>query len=81
MDRSTKSFSSAKDHLFLRTAFDLYDTGNYDAMSLAGLIADDARMTKKDLQRWVEKAYAGALPGATVPWVAWPFPRIGPVRQ
>src|SRR6266478_2548433 len=34
-------------------ALDLYDTGNYDAMYLAGLIADDAQMTKKDLQRWV----------------------------
>lgn len=51
-------------------ALDLYDTGNYDAMYLAGLIADDARMTRQDLQCWVEKAYAGALPGATVPWVA-----------
>jgi 3-methyladenine DNA glycosylase AlkD len=51
-------------------ALDLYDTGNYDAMYLAGLIADDARMTKKDLQRWVDKAYAGSLPGSTVPWVA-----------
>lgn len=48
-------------------ALDLYDSGNYDAMYLAGLIADDARMTKKDLRRWVKKAYAGALPGATVP--------------
>jgi hypothetical protein len=51
-------------------ALDLYETGNYDAMYLAGLIADDARMTKQDLQRWVERAYAGSLPGATVPWVA-----------
>jgi len=51
-------------------ALDLYHTGNYDAMYLAGLIADDARMTKQDLNRWVEKAYAGSLPGATVPWVA-----------
>src|SRR5262245_35437935 len=51
-------------------ALDLYDTGNYDAMYLAGLIADDARMTKKDLQRWVKKAYGGALAGATVAWVA-----------
>ncbi|MEO6034215.1 MAG: DNA alkylation repair protein, partial [Verrucomicrobiota bacterium] len=32
--------------------------------------ADAARMTKKDLQRWVEKANGGSLPGATVPWVA-----------
>src|SRR6266511_1649594 len=53
-----------------RLALNLYDTGNYDAMYLAGLIADDARMTKKDLQRWVAKAYAGSLPGSTVPWVA-----------
>jgi 3-methyladenine DNA glycosylase AlkD len=51
-------------------ALDLYDTGNYDAMYLAGLIADDARMTPNDLQRWVEKARGGALAGATVAWVA-----------
>jgi hypothetical protein len=51
-------------------ALDLYDTGNYDAMYLAGLIADDARMTKQDLQRWADKAYTGSLPGATVPSVA-----------
>ncbi len=50
-------------------ALDLYDTGIYDAMYLAGLIADDARMTKKDLQGWVEKA-GSALCGYTVPWVA-----------
>lgn len=29
-----------------RLALDLYDTGIYDAMYLAGLIADDAKMTK-----------------------------------
>jgi 3-methyladenine DNA glycosylase AlkD len=51
-------------------ALDLYDTGVYDAMYLAGLIADDARMTKKDLQHWVSKAYCGALCGTTVAWVA-----------
>jgi len=51
-------------------ALDLYDTGIYDAMYLAGLIADDARMTKRDLHRWVEKAAGGALESATVPWVA-----------
>ncbi len=28
-------------------ALDLYDTGNYDAMYLAGLVADDAKMTRK----------------------------------
>jgi 3-methyladenine DNA glycosylase AlkD len=51
-------------------ALDLYDTGNSDAMYLAGLIADDAKMTKKDLQRWVEKAYCPLHSEYTVPWVA-----------
>ncbi len=51
-------------------ALDLYETGVYDAMYLAGLIADDARMTREDLQRWVEGAYCRALCGATVAWVA-----------
>jgi 3-methyladenine DNA glycosylase AlkD len=50
-------------------ALDLYDTGVYDAMYLAGLIADDAQMTKKDLQSWVKKA-GPALAGSTVAWVA-----------
>ena len=53
-----------------RLALDLYDTGNYDAMYLAGLIADDARMTRKDLERWVGKAYCRPLVGSTVPWVS-----------
>src|SRR5262245_51517225 len=34
-----------------RLALELYDTGISDAMYLAGLIADDARMTCDDLQR------------------------------
>ena len=56
-----------RDH---QLALDLYDTGIYDAMYLAGLIADDARMTKKDLQHWVAKAYCRPLCGTTVAWVA-----------
>jgi hypothetical protein len=51
-------------------ALDLYDTGVYDAMYLAGMIADDARMTKKDLQHWVAKAYCRPLYGFAVPGVA-----------
>src|SRR4051794_17019953 len=51
-------------------ALDLYETGNTDAMYLAGLIADDARMTKKDLNKWVKKAYWHMLSGYTVPAVA-----------
>lgn len=50
-------------------ALDLYDTGVYDAMYLAGLIADDARMTLVDLQHWVAAAYCLGLCNATVPWV------------
>lgn len=56
-----------KDHAL---ALALYDTGISDAMYLAGLIADDAKMTKKDLQRWAEKASWHMLSGYTVPWVA-----------
>jgi 3-methyladenine DNA glycosylase AlkD len=56
-----------KDH---QLALDLYDTGNYDAMYLAGLVADDVKMTKKDLNHWAKKANGGALASATVPWVA-----------
>src|SRR5206468_8397746 len=51
-------------------ALDLYDTGIYDAMYLAGLIADDACMTKKDLQHWLDQAYCYGLAGYTVAWVA-----------
>ena len=51
-------------------ALDLYDTGIYDAMYLAGLIADDPKMTKADLQRWAEKANCAALTEYTVAWVA-----------
>jgi 3-methyladenine DNA glycosylase AlkD len=50
-------------------ALDLYDTGIADAMYLAGLIADDAKMTKKDLQKWVENATSGWVAEYTVPWV------------
>lgn len=51
-------------------ALDLYDTGIYDAMYLAGLIADERKMTKQDLRHWAEKAHCAALCEYTVPWVA-----------
>jgi hypothetical protein len=51
-------------------ALDLYATGISDAMYLAGLIADDAKMTREDLQTWVEQAYWSLLSESTVPWVA-----------
>src|SRR5882757_7067311 len=51
-------------------AKDLYATGNADAMYLAGLIADDEKMTKADLQTWVEMAVSNNICEYTVPWVA-----------
>jgi 3-methyladenine DNA glycosylase AlkD len=51
-------------------ALDLFDTGVYDAMYLAGLIADDAKMSKQDLERWLAKAGGGPLCCYTVSWVA-----------
>jgi len=43
-----------KDH---ELSLALYDTGNSDAMYLAGLIADEKNISKAQLQNWVEKAY------------------------
>jgi len=51
-------------------AKDLYATGNADAMYLAGLIADDEKMTKKDLQTWAKNAVSNNINEYTVPWVA-----------
>jgi 3-methyladenine DNA glycosylase AlkD len=51
-------------------AKDLYATGNADAMYLAGLIADDAQMSKADLQTWLNQATSQNIVEYTVPWVA-----------
>jgi hypothetical protein len=51
-------------------AKDLYATGNADAMYLAGLIADDEKMTNADLQTWAEQALSNNINEYTVPWVA-----------
>lgn len=51
-------------------ALDLYDTGVYDAMYLAGLIADETKMTKADLRRWLKKAESDAVAEFAVAWVA-----------
>jgi 3-methyladenine DNA glycosylase AlkD len=53
-----------------RLSLDLYATGISDAMYLAGLIADDPRMTPNDLQGWVKAAYWSLLSETTVPSVA-----------
>jgi 3-methyladenine DNA glycosylase AlkD len=51
-------------------AKDLYATGNADAQYFAGLIAEDGKMTKADLQTWVKEALSLNISEYTVPWVA-----------
>lgn len=47
-----------KDH---ELAMALYDTGNYDAMYLAGMIADPKRMTELEIEHWMAGAYCNPL--------------------
>lgn len=56
-----------KDH---QLSLDLYATGNSDAMYLAGLIADETAISKKELQQWAKDAYWYYISEFTVPWVA-----------
>ncbi|MCC6281454.1 MAG: DNA alkylation repair protein [Saprospiraceae bacterium] len=56
-----------KDHAL---SLALYDSGNSDAMYLAGLIADEKKISKSDLQHWAEKAYWYMISEYTVAWVA-----------
>ena len=48
----------------------LYETGNYDAMYLAGLLADGSQMSRKQMQSWADGANSGPIAEYTVPWVA-----------
>ncbi|HSQ58428.1 MAG TPA: DNA alkylation repair protein, partial [Gemmata sp.] len=56
-----------KDH---QLALELFDTGNSDAMYLAGLISEPAKMTKAQLQKWVKAASWYMISCYTVAWVA-----------
>jgi len=51
-------------------SLELFATGNYDAMYLAGLMADEMQITKEQLELWVGQAYFSYLSEYTVPWVA-----------
>lgn len=51
-------------------SLELYKTGNSDAMYLAGLMADEKRITKEQLEEWIDKAYWSYLSEYAVPWVA-----------
>jgi len=56
-----------KDH---ELSLALFETGNSDAMYLAGLMADEKQITKDDLNQWVKGAYWYYLSEYTVPWIA-----------
>ncbi len=51
-------------------ACELYETGNVDAMYLAGIVADGAQMTKRQLQSWATNASWHMISEYTVPGVA-----------
>ena len=56
-----------KDH---NLSLELYNSGNSDAVYLAGLISDENQITKEQLNDWAEKAYWYYISEFTVPWVA-----------
>jgi hypothetical protein len=56
-------------------ALELWDTGVYDAMYLAALMADDSQMSPRDLQHWVDGANCPMLREYSVAWVAAGSPR------
>lgn len=57
-----------------KLAMELYATGNSDAMYLAGLVADGAKMKRAELDRWAKQATWQMISGSTVPWVATEHP-------
>lgn len=50
-------------------ALELFETGNLDAMYLAGMVADGSQMTKKQLESWAKGATCNLISEYTVPWV------------
>ncbi|MCH8332124.1 MAG: DNA alkylation repair protein [Bacteroidetes bacterium] len=51
-------------------SLELYATGNCDAMYLAGLIADETKISKDELNKWVDEASYYWVLEYTVPWIA-----------
>ena len=51
-------------------ACELYETGIFEAMYLAGMVADGAQLTKSQLQSWADAAaHMSMISEYTVPWV------------
>ncbi len=55
-------------------ALDLFHSGVYDAMYLAGLVGNGAGITKEDLDAMAQVAYGGGISSYTVPWLATEHP-------
>ncbi|MDB5196662.1 MAG: alkylation repair protein [Flaviaesturariibacter sp.] len=51
-------------------SLELYETGVSDARYLAGLIADEKRISKKELEHWLSATESSIHIEYTVPWVA-----------
>ena len=51
-------------------AMQLFNSGVFDAMYLAGLVIDGSTMTEKELNAWAETDYGSSISSYTVPWVA-----------
>ena len=51
-------------------ACDLYETGNFGAMYLAGIVAKGSQMTKKQLESWAKNSTCGVLSEYPIAWVA-----------
>jgi len=51
-------------------SLELYDSGISDAQYLAGLIAHETKMTKKDLQHWADMASWSQTSEYAVAWIA-----------
>ena len=71
-----------KDH---ELSLELFATGNSDAMYLAGLIADEDKISKSDLNRWAREAPWYHISEYAVAWVAaesrfgWELPWTGSI--
>ena len=78
-------------------ALELYDTGNLDAMYFAGLLADGAQMSKKEVKAWAAASIACVACSREARWnvpitssgragfvelkVAWAFWRLPPITS
>jgi 3-methyladenine DNA glycosylase AlkD len=57
-------------------AEELYETGNMDAMYLAGMVLDGSKVERKRLSAWAETAAGLQMIGEyTIPWLAVEHPR------